>query len=169
MVQGHVASDHGWLVILSRPGRSGEDEPGVEAIGGCVHKRRALNTRLSSCTSAGTFACPAGPYRKCIRETVTRNEPKWYLYQFKKSVPSRSSRFEPKISLISFSWGSGPPLTFEKIILGKKKSSSEKRIHLASSLNIWQLLSRLARWFPLHIWKYHLANKNHLASLLNIC
>ena len=49
-------------MILSRPGRSGGDEPGVEAIGGCVHKQRALNTRLSSGTSAGTFACPAGPY-----------------------------------------------------------------------------------------------------------
>ena len=29
------------------------------------HKRRSLNTWLSSGTSAGTFACPAGPYRKC--------------------------------------------------------------------------------------------------------
>jgi len=29
-------------VILSGPGRSGGDELGVEAIGGCVHKRRAL-------------------------------------------------------------------------------------------------------------------------------
>jgi len=33
------------------------------------------------------------------------------LYQFnKKGSESRSSRFEPKISLISFSRGSGPPL-----------------------------------------------------------
>ena len=51
MLQGHVASDYGWLVILSAPGRFGGDEPGVEAIGGCVHKWRALNTRLSSGTS----------------------------------------------------------------------------------------------------------------------
>jgi len=34
VVRGEVASEHGWLVILSRPGRSGGDEPGVEAIGG---------------------------------------------------------------------------------------------------------------------------------------
>ena len=34
VVQGQVASDHGWLVILSRPGRSGGDEPSVEAVGG---------------------------------------------------------------------------------------------------------------------------------------
>ena len=50
-------------MILSGPGRSGGDEPGVEAIGGCVHKRCALNTRLSSGNSAGTFAVSAGPYR----------------------------------------------------------------------------------------------------------
>jgi len=49
-------------VILSGPGRSVGDEPGVEAIGGCVHKWRALNTRLSSGTSTGIFAVSAGPY-----------------------------------------------------------------------------------------------------------
>jgi len=32
VVQGQVAADHGRLVILSRPGRSGGDEPGFEAI-----------------------------------------------------------------------------------------------------------------------------------------
>ena len=75
MLQGHVASDHGWLVVLSGPGRSGGDEPGFEAIGGCVHKRRALNTRLSSGTSAGTFAVSAGPYRNYQAEAGTKNEP----------------------------------------------------------------------------------------------
>jgi len=79
MVQGHVASDHGWPVILSRPGRSGEDEPGDEAIGSCVHKRRAFNTRLSSGTSAGTLACPAGSYRNCRGKAGTKNELKWYF------------------------------------------------------------------------------------------
>jgi len=34
VVQGQVVSDHGRLVLLSRPGRSGGDEPGFEAIGG---------------------------------------------------------------------------------------------------------------------------------------
>jgi len=34
VARGQVGSDHGWLVILSRPGRSGEDEPGLEAIRG---------------------------------------------------------------------------------------------------------------------------------------
>ena len=100
-------------VILSRPGRSGEDEPGVEAIGGCVHKRRALNTQLSSGTgtSAGTFACPAGPYRNCRGEARTKKRTKVvFCTSSKKGSQSRSSRFEPKISLIPFSRGSGPPL-----------------------------------------------------------
>jgi len=66
-------------VILSRPGRSEKDEPVVEVLGRCVHKQRALNTRLSSGTSAGTFACPAGPYRNCIGEASTKNEAKLYF------------------------------------------------------------------------------------------
>jgi hypothetical protein len=62
-------------VILSRPDCSGGDEPGVEAIGVCVHKRRSLNTRLSSGTSAGTFAVSAGPYINYRNEAGTKNEP----------------------------------------------------------------------------------------------
>ena len=34
-------------MILSRPGRSGGDEPGFEAIGGWLQEWRALNTRVS--------------------------------------------------------------------------------------------------------------------------
>ena len=62
-------------MILSRPDRSGGDEPGVEAIGGCVHKRCALNIRLSSGTSAGTFAVSAGPHIDYGNEAGTKNEP----------------------------------------------------------------------------------------------
>jgi len=34
VARGQVGSDYGWHVILSRPGRSGEDEPGLEVIRG---------------------------------------------------------------------------------------------------------------------------------------
>ena len=59
----------------SRPGPSGEDAPGAEAIGGLQHKRRTLNTWLSSGTSVRIFVCyaAAGPYRshwaKQVRKT----------------------------------------------------------------------------------------------------
>jgi len=79
VLQGNVASKHGWQVILSGPGRSGGDEPGVETIGCCVHKQRALNTRLSSGTSAGTFAVSAGPYRNYQAKAGTKNEPDTFL------------------------------------------------------------------------------------------
>ena len=71
-------------MILSGPGRSGGDEPGVEAVRGCVHKRRALNTRLSSGTSAGTFAVSAGPYRNYPAEAGTKNEPDTFLVPVQK-------------------------------------------------------------------------------------
>ena len=136
MVQGHVASDQGWLVILSRPCRSGEDDPGVEAIGSCVHKRRALNTRLSSGTSAGTFACPVGPYRNCRGKVGTKNETKWYFVPVqKKGSESRSSRFKPKIS-ISFSRGSGPPLKTKVFLLRTRRFQAQYLItahHLLGS------------------------------------
>ena len=48
---------------MSRPGRSGGDEPGFEMIGDCninMTKLRTLKTRLSSDTTVGTFACSAG-------------------------------------------------------------------------------------------------------------
>jgi len=132
MVQRHVASDYGWLVILSRPGRSGEDEPGVEAIGSCVYKRRALNTRLSSGTSAGTFACPAGPYRILQRRSRYESRTKVvFCTSSKKGSESRSSRFEPKISLIYFSRGWGLPLRNIYIMWGSKpglNSSNSKTI-----------------------------------------
>jgi len=87
-------------VILSRPDRSGGDQPGVEAIGGCVHNRRALNTRLSSGTSVGTFAVSAGPYTNYHNEADTKNEHDTYCVPVQKKgwKIDPGSRFEPKIS-----------------------------------------------------------------------
>jgi len=81
-------------VVLSGPGRSGGDEPGVEAIGGCVHKRHALNIRLSSSTSAGTFAVSAGPYRNYQAEAGTKNEPGTFLVP----VPKKGWKIDPHVS-----------------------------------------------------------------------
>ena len=81
-------------MILSGLGRSGGDEPGVEAIGGCVHKRRALNTQLSSSTSAGTFAVSAGPYRNYQAEAGTKNEPDTFFVPLQKKGP----KIDPHVS-----------------------------------------------------------------------
>ena len=75
------------------------------------HKRRTLNTRLSSGTSAGTFACLAGFYRNYTGESDTKKRTKMvFCTRSKEGSDHRSSRFEPKILWISFSRGSGPPL-----------------------------------------------------------
>jgi len=62
------------------------------------HKQRSLNTRLSSDTSAGTFACPAGSYRKCLGEVCTKNEPNRYF------VPDRENglKMDPHVSNLRF-------------------------------------------------------------------
>ena len=98
-------------MILSRPGRSGGDESGLEAIGGCVLKRRALNTRLSSGTSAGTFAVSTGPYRNYQAGAGTKNEPDTFFVP----VQRNGWKIDPHVSNLrsrefSFSRGSGPPL-----------------------------------------------------------
>jgi len=56
----------------SGPGRSGGDEPGLEATGGRTHNWRAINTRLSSGTTAEIFACPVGPWRNLKGEAGTK-------------------------------------------------------------------------------------------------
>ena len=71
-------------MILSGPGRSGGVEPGVEAIGGCVHKRRTLHSWLTSSNSAGTFAVSAGPYRNYQAEAGTKNEPDTFFVPVQK-------------------------------------------------------------------------------------
>jgi len=81
-------------VILSGPGRSGGEEPGFEAIRGCVHKQRTLNTRLSCSTSAGTFAVSAGPLRNYQAEAGTKNEPDTFFVP----VQKKGWKIEPQVS-----------------------------------------------------------------------
>jgi len=47
-------------------------------------KRRTLNTRLSSGTSAGTFAVSAGPYINYQAEAGTKNEPDTFFVHIQK-------------------------------------------------------------------------------------
>ena len=79
---------------MSRPDRSGGDEQGVEAIGVCIHKRRALNTRLSSGTSAGTFAVSVGPYINFRNEAGTKNEPDTHFVP----VQKKGWKIDPHVS-----------------------------------------------------------------------
>jgi len=51
------------------------------------HRRRNLKTQLSSGTSAGTFACPTGPYRNCRSEAGMKKEPNWYVVPDQKTGP----------------------------------------------------------------------------------
>ena len=57
-------------------------------------KKRSLNTQLSSGTSAGTFAFPAGPLQKMLREEGTKNKPNRYF------VPDRKNglKINPHVS-----------------------------------------------------------------------
>ena len=74
VIQVQVASDQSWLVMLSRPGRSGGDEPGFIVIEVGNHERRTLNIRLSSGTSAGSFAVFAGPLINYRTQAGTKKE-----------------------------------------------------------------------------------------------
>jgi len=64
------------------------------------HKRRSLNTRLSFDTSAGIFACPVRPYRKCWGEAGTKNEPNRYFVPDRKNGP----KIDPQVSNLRFYW-----------------------------------------------------------------
>jgi len=81
-------------VVLSGPGCSGGDELGFEAIQGCVHKRRALNTRVCFGTAAGTFAVSSGPYRNYQAEAGTKNEPQTFFAP----VQKKGWKIDPHVS-----------------------------------------------------------------------
>jgi len=80
------------------------------------HKRRTLNTRLSSGTSAGIFAWLAGPYRLLGQSMYEKRTKLVFCTRSKKGSENRSSLFEPEISRISFLRGSGPPLRWIRSI-----------------------------------------------------
>jgi len=94
-LQAEPTSSHSPNVApTSNPRLSPGLKPGVEAIGGCVHERRALKTRLSSGTSAGTFAVSAGPYRNYQAEAGTKNEPDTFFVPLQK----KGWKIDPHVS-----------------------------------------------------------------------
>ena len=76
-----------WLTrVVSRPVRSGGDKPGFlsfEVIG-CRAKRRSLNTRLSSGTSAGTLQCPQALTEIIMPKQVRKTNRDMFLVPFQK-------------------------------------------------------------------------------------
>jgi len=91
------------------------------------HKWRTLDTRLTSGTSAGTFACPAGPYRNEKGLAGTKNEiVRYFEPDLRKGSENRS---EPKISLISFSRGSCPPLRLRLGLVQNERAYSWKIVY----------------------------------------
>ena len=118
MVQGQVASDQSCLVILSRPGRSGGDEPSFIAIEVGNHERPTLNIQLSSGTSAGTFAVSAGPLINYRTQAGTKNEPDTFFVP----VQKKGWKIGPHVSNlrsreIPFQVVQGPQLSIVKVYL----------------------------------------------------
>ena len=85
-------------MILSRSGRSEGMSQVSRRLEVGNHKQRSLNNWLSSGTSAGTFACPAGPYRKCWGEADTKNESNRYFLPDRKNGP----KIDPYVSNVRF-------------------------------------------------------------------
>jgi len=119
VVRGQVASDNGWLVILSRPGRFGGDEPGFEAMGGW-NPQTAHSQHLAIFYQFQNFQCPrALTYIFTVSKQVRKTNLTFFLYQFEKrggkSVLTFRTQdlvdfvFERKKER-KFSKGSRPPL-----------------------------------------------------------
>jgi len=75
----------------------------------------------------GIFTYPAGPYRNCRGEAGTKRTKVVFCTSSKKGLENRSSRFEPKISLISFSKGSGPPLRWGYVFFKSRLQNDVRR------------------------------------------
>jgi len=147
------------------------------------HKRRTLNTRLSSGTSAGTFTVTAGPYisnKSNINQLPCRSryeKQTWHIFgtNSTKGVENRSSHFEPKISLISFSMGSGSLLTLQVYSLTHQVDTTKCRNAFQVTVTVLSVLKHttliiLAFWrrmalcvcvyASLHTYAHFLKNAN---------
>ena len=94
VLQGHVASDHGWLSTLSGLGRSGGNEPDFEAIGGCVHERRALTPGYLLALLRELSQCP----RALTEITKPKQVRKMNLTHFFVPVQKKGWKIDPHVS-----------------------------------------------------------------------
>jgi len=108
VVQGHVASDHGWLVILSRLRRSREDEPGVEAIRSCVHRRHPSTPGYLLALLRELLHVSLGLTEITETIQVRKTNKRGILYQFSKRVRKSILTFRTWNLVDFFSRGSGP-------------------------------------------------------------
>ena len=180
VLHGHVASDHGWLAVSSGPGRS---TPSFEAIRGCVHERRALNTQLSSITSVGTFAVSAGPYRNYQAEAGTKNAPDTFFVPIEKK-----GKINPHVSniikdLVNFRNGNlrssvTPPIVRSELggswrrLSEKQNISCKLRFVKSESQSTFQLFVLSLFWvLRVRNWSWNWNNQKEIAfqkKLINL-
>lgn len=103
-VQGQDAPEHCWAVILSRPGRSGGDEPVFPRSGRSgTYMTHSQHLALCGIFCIMMFCKPLQQWRSRISKTGRTIEPKtcFVLHQEEQSE-NWFSHFESKILLISF-------------------------------------------------------------------
>jgi len=86
------------------------------------HKRRTLNTRLSSGTSAGTFTCPAGPYRKENAAAQCCQDHVWITTE--QSVRFHTDEFDEMLCKMSVVQPIPVGVTFSNVVSKLKTQSS---------------------------------------------
>jgi len=87
VVRVQVVSDHVWLVILSRPVRSGGDELGLEAMRGREHWTALSQHPAIFWHFCGNFCSVRGPLQKLpYQSRYEKRSLTYFWYQFKKRV-----------------------------------------------------------------------------------
>jgi len=166
LLQAQIAWDHGWLVIFglrSRPRRSGGDESGVEAMRGrkpfTAHSWHLARVFWHLCGNLRSVCGPlhAMPCRSRYQKRT------WHVFctSSKKGLENRSSRFESKVSSISFSRGWGAPWSL------KSDHHLGFAVHLSRFHNILPILIPHTKITGTCITASHLGPAIHLSRSHN--
>ena len=86
VIQGPVASDHGWLVTSFRPGRFGGEMPGFEAIRGQEPYTAHFQHPAIFWHFCGNFRMSRGAFRNYWVEAGTKNKISTYFVLDQKNV-----------------------------------------------------------------------------------